>query len=160
MSKPLALVVSELHQHFARGAETIEILRGISFSVAAGQSLAIIGPSGSGKSTLLHVIGTLETPSAGQISIGGQNPLDLSEPELAHFRNLQIGFVFQNHHLLPQYSALENALIPTLASEQVDRTRRRSDRAPAAPPGRTLRRGMPARRRCSRSYQPTWSLAL
>jgi len=127
MSKPLALVVSELHQHFARGAETIEILRGISFSVAAGQSLAIIGPSGSGKSTLLHVIGTLETPSAGQISIGGQNPLDLSEPELAHFRNLQIGFVFQNHHLLPQYSALENALVPTLDSEQVDRTRRAQD---------------------------------
>ncbi|MYA21555.1 MAG: ABC transporter ATP-binding protein, partial [Gemmatimonadetes bacterium] len=89
--------------------------------------LALIGPSGSGKSTLLHLLGTLEPPTSGQIAISGQDPLALPEPQLARFRNQHIGFVFQNHHLLPQYSALENALIPTLAFSQADRRERARD---------------------------------
>lgn len=80
-----------------------------------GQSLAVTGPSGSGKSTLLHLIGTLDKPNAGSIRIGDTDPFSLPEPELAKFRNSVIGFVFQDHHLLPQYSVLENVLIPTLA---------------------------------------------
>ncbi|MCP3978850.1 MAG: ABC transporter ATP-binding protein [bacterium] len=81
----------------------------------AGQAVAVTGPSGSGKSTLLHLIGTLDAPSAGTIEIDGREPYALPEAELARFRNQAIGFVFQEHHLLPQYSVLENVLVPALA---------------------------------------------
>ena len=94
---------------------TVEVLRNISLSFTDGASVVITGPSGSGKSTLLHIIGTLEEPSAGQIEINNTNPFTLSEPELARYRNSVIGFVFQDHHLLPQYSVLENVLVPTFA---------------------------------------------
>ena len=97
---------------------TVEVLRDISFSFVDGTSVAITGPSGSGKSTLLHIIGTLEKPSGGQVEINNTDPFTLSEPELARYRNAIIGFVFQEHHLLPQYSVLENVLIPTLVSNQ------------------------------------------
>jgi lipoprotein-releasing system ATP-binding protein len=123
----LALALTDVHQRFTRGDQTVEVLRGISFNAEAGQSLAIIGPSGSGKSTLLHLLGTLEAPTTGQIAIGGQDPTALSEPDLARFRNQQIGFVFQHHHLLPQYSALENALVPTLAFPGADQQHRARD---------------------------------
>lgn len=108
------LTVSNVFKDFGN----IEVLRNISFSYRAGQSIAITGPSGSGKSTLLHIIGTLEKPSKGQIKINETDPFNLSEPELARYRNSVIGFVFQDHHLLPQYSVLENVLIPTLAFKQ------------------------------------------
>jgi lipoprotein-releasing system ATP-binding protein len=93
-----------------------------------GGNLAIIGPSGSGKSTLLNIIGTLEQPSRGRVVLDGQDPAALDEPHLAAFRNRQIGFVFQDHHLLPQCSALENVLLPTVAAgptrpESIDRAR-------------------------------------
>ena len=96
---------------------TLKVLRDISFSFTSGTSVAITGPSGSGKSTLLHIIGTLEKPSDGQVEINNTDPFTLSEPELARYRNAVIGFVFQEHHLLPQYSVLENVLIPTLVSD-------------------------------------------
>lgn len=105
------LKVSNLHKSFG----SVQVLRGISFSVSAGASVAITGPSGSGKSTLLHLIGTLAAPSSGRIAINNVNPFDLPERELARYRNAVIGFVFQEHHLLPQYSVLENVLVPTLA---------------------------------------------
>ena len=91
------------------------MLRGISFKMFQGEALVIVGPSGSGKSTLLHVLGTLDKPSAGDIEIDNTNPHAMPEPRLAKFRNEAIGFVFQDHHLLPQYSVLENVLIPTIA---------------------------------------------
>ena len=94
---------------------TIEVLRDISFRFTGETSVAITGPSGSGKSTLLHIIGTLEKPSNGQIEINDTDPFALSEPELARYRNSVIGFVFQDNHLLPQYSVLENVLVPTFA---------------------------------------------
>ena len=120
MNATPALVAADVCKHFALGDQTVEVLRAVSLHVEMGQSLALIGPSGSGKSTLLHLLGTLEPPTSGQIAISGQDPLALPEPQLARFRNQHIGFVFQNHHLLPQYSALENALIPTLAFPQAD----------------------------------------
>ena len=97
---------------------TVEVLREVSFSFVDGTSVAITGPSGSGKSTLLHIIGTLEKPSGGQVEINNTDPFTLSEPELARYRNAIIGFVFQDNHLLPQYSVLENVLIPTLVSNR------------------------------------------
>jgi lipoprotein-releasing system ATP-binding protein len=94
----------------------LPILDGISFAKAAGESLCIMGPSGSGKSTLLNVIGTLEPPTAGRVRIDGKDPFALPERELAAFRNRAIGFVFQDHFLLPQCSVLENVLVPTLVA--------------------------------------------
>jgi len=110
-----ALQVKDVTRTYDADAAPVKVLRGISLALQPGESLAITGPSGSGKSTLLHIIGTLDTPSSGSVTIGGQDPFALSEPDLARFRNDTIGFVFQDHHLLPQYSVLENTLIPTLA---------------------------------------------
>ena len=110
----VALEVRDVHKNFETAHDLVEVLRGISFEMAAGEALAITGPSGSGKSTLLHLVGTLDQPTTGTVLIGGEKPFELSEPELARFRNRKIGFVFQDHHLLPQYSVLENVLIPTL----------------------------------------------
>ena len=102
MNTSITLTVSDVYQRFTRGEQNIDVLHAVSLSAAVGESLALVGPSGSGKSTLLHLLGTLEKPTAGQIAIGGQDPNALSEPELARFRNEQIGFIFQSHHLLPQ----------------------------------------------------------
>ncbi len=109
------LLVENLRKEFPTRAEPLVVLRDVSFGVETGQSLAVVGPSGSGKSTLLSIIGTLEPPSAGRVMLDGQDPAELDEPALAAFRNRRIGFVFQDHHLLPQCSVLENVLIPTLA---------------------------------------------
>ena len=93
----------------------MSVLRGITLALQPGESLAIMGPSGSGKSTLLHILGTLDQPTAGTVRLADTDPFALREPDLADFRNRHIGFVFQDHHLLPQCSVLENVLIPTLA---------------------------------------------
>jgi len=98
----------------AAGA-ALDVLIDVSLSLAAGENVAIMGPSGSGKSTLLSILGTLENPTSGQVTIDGVDPFQLAEPELAAFRSRQIGFVFQDHHLLPQCAVLENVLIPFLA---------------------------------------------
>jgi len=91
-----------------------EVLRGVNLRVAAGESLAVVGPSGSGKSTLLNLIGGLDRPSGGRVLFEGRDLADLSDADLARFRNRRIGFVFQLHHLLPQCTVLENVLVPTL----------------------------------------------
>ncbi len=109
------LGVFDLHKRFETGLQSVDVLRGVSFEMSAGEALAITGPSGSGKSTLLHLIGALDRPSSGWVEIDGRRPHELPEPELARFRNRTIGFVFQDHHLLPQYSVLENVLLPTFA---------------------------------------------
>ncbi len=114
--EPITLKVQNVHKRFDTDAHPVEVLRGVSFQMSGGESLAITGPSGSGKSTLLHLIGTLDRPSSGQVLIRGKDPHQLPEPDLATFRNRTIGFVFQDHHLLMQYSVLENVLIPTLAA--------------------------------------------
>ncbi len=109
------LTARRLGKVFGPQDAPLEILRDVSFEVPAGQSLAITGPSGSGKSTLLHILGSLDTPSSGGVEIDSIDPFALPELELARFRNTVVGFVFQDHHLLPQHSLLENVLIPALA---------------------------------------------
>lgn len=115
MSKTPALHVETLHKSFPSGDETVRVLDGVSFDLAPGEAMAITGPSGSGKSTLLHLLGALDVPTSGTIEIDGASPFGLAEKELARFRNKTLGFVFQEHHLLPQYTVLENVLLPTLA---------------------------------------------
>jgi len=97
-----------------RGAP-LNVLEDVSLTLAPGESAAIMGPSGSGKSTLLNILGTLESPTSGGVRIDGADPFALAPDALAAFRNRQVGFIFQDHHLLPQCSALENVLLPTLA---------------------------------------------
>ena len=123
------LSVQEVSKSFLLGEQTVRVLDGANLEMAGGQAAAIVGPSGSGKSTLLHLIGTLDRPDSGSIEIDGLDPLGLPEPELARFRNRSIGFVFQDHHLLPQYSVLENVLLPTLAfrHDQTSARRRAGD---------------------------------
>lgn len=105
----------KIAKHFPTRSGELVVLREVSLSVDAGHSVAIMGPSGSGKSTLLNILGTLEPPSDGRLTIDGDDPFSLSQRNLARFRNHKVGFVFQEHHLLPQLSVLENVLIPTLA---------------------------------------------
>src|SRR5262249_30323176 len=92
----------------------LSVLRDVNCEFQRGEAVVVMGPSGSGKSTLLYILGTLERPTSGSVNIEGQDPFALSESELADFRNRHIGFIFQDHHLLPQCSVLENVLIPTL----------------------------------------------
>ncbi len=127
------LLIEQLCKSYEIRDESLSILRDISFEMSVGENLGIVGPSGSGKSTLLYIIGTLEKPTSGQIQMDGQNPFNLPETSLAAFRNEQIGFIFQDHHLLPQLSAIENILIPTLAhgrpsTEQTARAHQLLDR--------------------------------
>ena len=110
-----SLDVSHVSKNFGTPDRSVNVLRDISFHMKGGQSLAITGASGSGKSTLLHLLGTLDTPTSGRILINGTDPFTYSEHALARFRNRGIGFVFQDHHLLPQYSLFENVMLPTLA---------------------------------------------
>jgi lipoprotein-releasing system ATP-binding protein len=110
------LTVSNITKTYPTPQGPLPILRELSFSLERGQAAAIMGPSGSGKSTLLYVLGALEPPSSGTVSLDGQNPYALDERRLAAFRNEHIGFVFQDHALLPQCSVLENVLAPTLVA--------------------------------------------
>jgi len=109
------LVVENLSKDFASHGAPLPILRNVNFTLSAGENVAILGPSGCGKSTLLHIVGGLDRPTAGNVRLGKQDIFDLREDALAKFRNEHIGFIFQDHHLLPQLSVLENVLIPALA---------------------------------------------
>ena len=124
------LSVTNITKTYSTPQGPLPILRELSFTLERGQAAAIMGPSGSGKSTLLYILGALEPPSSGTVSLDGQNPYALDEAQLAAFRNQHIGFVFQDHALLPQCSLLENVLAPTLVAK--DRSPRESlDRAQA-----------------------------
>jgi lipoprotein-releasing system ATP-binding protein len=112
----MSLTVTHLCKDYPTRSGPLSVLRDISFSLQRGEALSVMGPSGSGKSTLLHVLGTLDNPTSGAVTLDGKDPFALSESELADFRNQQVGFVFQDHHLLPQCSVLENVLIPTLVN--------------------------------------------
>ena len=109
------LKAEAIQKSYATRSGELVVLRDVSLTLDAGGSAAVLGPSGSGKSTLLNILGTLEPPTAGRVTLDGCDPFALPERELARFRNRQVGFVFQDHHLLPQCSVLENVLLPTLA---------------------------------------------
>ncbi len=106
------LTVNGLVKTYQNGPEKTEVIKGIDLTITGGQVVIIVGPSGVGKSTLLHLIGGLDKPTAGEIGIDGKNIFALGDKELAAFRNRNIGFVFQFHHLLPEFTALENVMIP------------------------------------------------
>lgn len=111
------LQLDGVSKHYPTPRGSLTVLSGVSLQLAPGDGLAIVGPSGSGKSTLLYVMGTLESPSAGHVTLDGVDPFALDERELAAFRNRKVGFVFQDHCLLPQLSVLENVLAPSLVAE-------------------------------------------
>ena len=108
------LSVSGLGKSYPSPQGHVSVLSDVSLSFSPGDAAAIMGPSGSGKSTLLYILGALEPPTTGTVTLGGVNPFSLSAKDLAAFRNKEIGFVFQDHCLLPQCSVLENVLVPTL----------------------------------------------
>jgi lipoprotein-releasing system ATP-binding protein len=119
------LVVSNISKSYSTPQGPLAILHELSFTLARGKAAAIMGPSGSGKSTLLYILGALDPPSAGSVTLDGENPYVLNDARLAAFRNRHIGFVFQDHALLPQCSVLENVLAPTLIA--TDRASREYD---------------------------------
>ncbi|MEM1249890.1 MAG: ABC transporter ATP-binding protein [Acidobacteriota bacterium] len=111
---------------YETGHSPLTVLDGLDLRLEAGDALAVTGPSGCGKSTLLHILGTLEPPTSGAVRIDGVDPFALPEAELASFRGREVGFVFQDHHLLPQFNVLQNVTLPTLAvggNETDDRAR-------------------------------------
>jgi len=110
------LKVQNLTKEYSTPAGPLRVLSDVSLSLSKGDAISIMGPSGTGKSTLLYIVGALEPPTSGTVTLDDQNPFELNEKRLAAFRNQQIGFVFQDHCLLPQCSVLENVLTPTLVS--------------------------------------------
>jgi lipoprotein-releasing system ATP-binding protein len=113
----MSLTVTNLSKDYDTRSGPLHVLSGVSFTLNPGQAVAVTGPSGSGKSTLLHILGTLDRPTAGSVSLDGENPFALSDIGLSSFRNERVGFVFQDHHLLPQCTVLENVLIPSHVTE-------------------------------------------
>ena len=113
----MSLAVENVSKEYPTRGGALPVLRGASLTLARGDAVAVMGPSGSGKSTLLHILGILDRPTGGRVTLDGTDPFALPERELAAFRNARIGFVFQDHHLLPQCSVLENVLVPTLVNE-------------------------------------------
>ena len=112
----LLLEATNLTKQYPSPSGPIPILSGVDLSLKRGDAVSIMGPSGSGKSTLLYILGGLEPPTSGAFTLDGRNPFQLKEAELAAFRNQEVGFIFQDHCLLPQCSVLENVLIPTLVA--------------------------------------------
>ena len=110
------LKVENVSKEYPTPRGALKIVSDVSLSLSQGDALSIMGPSGSGKSTLLYIMGALEPPTSGTVTLDGQNPFQLKEKELAAFRNKEIGFIFQDHCLLPQCSVIENVLTPTLVS--------------------------------------------
>ncbi|NUN05742.1 MAG: ABC transporter ATP-binding protein [Bdellovibrio sp.] len=109
---PVFLRAVDIHKSYAQGAGQLEILRGVSLEIKQGEALAILGSSGAGKSTLLQIMGTLDRPNRGELFCEGRDLLAMGDEELSRFRNSEMGFVFQFHHLLGEFSAVENVMIP------------------------------------------------
>jgi lipoprotein-releasing system ATP-binding protein len=108
------ILAADINKAYRHNGVRIEVLKRLSFKLDQGETIGIVGASGIGKSTLLHVLGTLDRPDAGRLKYTGRDVLTLDDTQLARFRNRTIGFVFQFHHLLPEFSALENAMMPAL----------------------------------------------
>jgi len=110
------ITLKNIHKSYINGKGELRVLRGINLDIDKGKMVAIVGASGAGKSTLLHILGTLDHPSSGELLYNEKNLFSLNNRKLANFRNQKIGFVFQFHHLLPEFTALENVLMPILIS--------------------------------------------
>lgn len=122
--KPLLIQVVKLHRVFSLGQQKLHVLKDINLEVREGEMVGIVGASGAGKSTLLHLMGTLDRPSEGKVFFNGLDLFSLGDESLAHFRNQKVGFVFQFHHLLPEFSALENTMMPALIKREEKRRAR------------------------------------
>lgn len=118
MNSDAMITVVDLKKSFRMNGYTLNVLNGLTLDIARGEMIAIVGASGAGKSTLLHMLGTLDRPTSGSVLFDGQNVFDLSEEAQAEFRNKRIGFVFQFHHLLPEFTALENTFLPALIQDR------------------------------------------
>jgi lipoprotein-releasing system ATP-binding protein len=114
------LEVRGISKQYPTPTGPLVVLSEINFTLTGGESLSIVGPSGSGKSTLLYILGALEPPTSGTVRFNGKNPFELDNKRLAAFRNEKVGFMFQDHHLLPQCTVLENVLLPTLVAPEED----------------------------------------
>jgi len=112
------IFVQDVWKSFPRDGDRVEVLKGVSLRIAPGELAAVVGPSGVGKSTLLHLLGALERPTSGEVRYGETALSGLIDAALAEFRNRQVGFVFQFHHLLPEFTALENVMLPLLIRRQ------------------------------------------
>ncbi len=108
-----ALEVRDLHKTFHKGGRAIEVLDGLDLSLATGDMVSVMGRSGAGKSTLLHILGALERPTSGRLLVGDRDLAEMDDRELSAFRGDHVGFVFQFHHLLPEFTALENVVVPS-----------------------------------------------
>ena len=126
--KHVLLEAEGIWKEYRNGKSVVlEVLKGADLEIRQGEFVVIVGPSGSGKSTLLHILGGLDTPTEGSVNIGGQNIFHFSEADLAEFRNKKLGFVFQFHHLLPEFTALENVCMPALIQgESMERSKVRA----------------------------------
>jgi lipoprotein-releasing system ATP-binding protein len=118
-----AIQANDLFKSYRNGPQTIDVIKGIDLEIKNGEVAIIMGPSGVGKSTLLHLLGLLDNADRGSIKISGRNVADYGENKVARLRNETIGFVFQFHHLLPEFSALENVLIPTMIYGNADKSK-------------------------------------
>jgi lipoprotein-releasing system ATP-binding protein len=127
MKADTTLNVTNLFKSFSRGPEVIEVLKGVDMEIGRGEGVAVVGASGTGKSTLLHLLGGLERPDRGEILYETGNICSMNDNDIATFRNKQIGFVFQFHFLLPEFSAIENVMMPALvSSRKSDETRQKA----------------------------------
>jgi lipoprotein-releasing system ATP-binding protein len=118
------LQVKGVHKHFGSGERRVDVLRGVDLILSGQESIAVVGASGVGKTTFLHILGTLERPSAGEVIYEGVNVLTFPETQLAAYRNRSIGFIFQFHHLLSEFTALENVMLPPLIARMSKRKSR------------------------------------
>ncbi|MGL4422644.1 MAG: ABC transporter ATP-binding protein [Gemmataceae bacterium] len=114
----IAAQLQAIAKEYTIDGQNVAVLRDVTLELAAGSSLGIMGPSGSGKSTILHILGTLDTPTRGSVELFGQNPLQFTEAQRCQFRREQLGFIFQDHHTLPQLTCFENILLPLYAGGQ------------------------------------------
>ncbi|MGB2803403.1 MAG: ABC transporter ATP-binding protein [Candidatus Zixiibacteriota bacterium] len=118
----------DIHKSFQTGAETLHVLKGVNIGIRRGEIVSVVGASGVGKSTLLHILGALDRPTEGKVRLDSTDVFALSDKKLAHLRNKTVGFVFQFHHLLPEFSALENVMMPRLiAGEDISLIREKAE---------------------------------
>ncbi len=118
------LELKNIHKNFRLGEDDIEVLNGIEISIQQGETFAIVGPSGSGKTTLLQIIGLLDSPTSGELYVRGKSPEDLNDKSKSRLRNEFFGFIYQFHHLLNEFTALENTMMPLLIREQTTKEAR------------------------------------